>query len=495
MVRILVTGATGYLGGRLVPLLLDEGHDVRALSRDPSRLPVEWRDRVEAITADAGDADSVAHAAAGCDVAYFLIHSLHREDFEAHDRHLAEAFRQGCQQAGVRRIVYLGGLGSEGDPDLSPHLRSRHEVGRVLADGPVPVTELRAAVVIGSGSASFEMLRSLTEVLPAMVVPRWVHRSRCQPIAAADVLQALVAAANRTTVGHEVLELGGPDVVTYREMMQRYAHIAGLRPRRVLAVPVLSPRLSSRWVTLVTPLPGGLSRELVGSLTNDVVVTRPGADEALGLRPMGLDDAIGQAISLVQDLQVPTRWSTPQAGALAGTPDSHDPSWAGGTVLEDERTVRTRDASPEQVFAVVTGIGGGRGWFWGDWMWRLRGLADQLVGGAGLRRGRRHPDELRVGEALDFWVVELLEPDHLRLRAEMRAPGYAWLEWEVGTVDGVTELRQRARFVPRGVWGRVYWWTLVPFHQILFPRMARAIVERAVTSPPATDAAPTVRTP
>jgi uncharacterized protein YbjT (DUF2867 family) len=475
-----VTGATGYIGGRLVPWLLDAGWEVRTVSRNPDRLNGAWVDRVEAVAADAGDPAAVAAAAEGCDVAYYLIHSLNSDDFEQRDLELANAFRQGCEQAGVGRIVYLGGLGREGDPTLSAHLRSRHAVGEALAAGSVPVTELRAAIIIGSGSASFEMLRSLSEVLPAMVVPRWVHRSRCQPIAVDDVLLALVRAADRQGPGRDVVEMGGPDVVTYREMMQLYAEVAGLRRRRIVPVPVLSPGLSSHWVALVTPLPRTLGGQLVNSLTSDVVVTGPDGAAELGLDPLPLRDAIGRALSMVRDLEVPTRWSLHHhRPGQAATPAPHDPEWSGGTVLEDVRRFRTTDARPEDVFAVVSGIGGERGWFSTGWMWQLRGLLDQVVGGVGLRRGRRHPDELRVGDSLDFWHVEVVEPDHLRLRAEMKMPGYAWLEWNIDEVDGATEVLQRARFVPRGIWGRAYWYVLVPFHQLVFPAMARQVRQRA----------------
>ena len=479
MVRTLVTGATGYIGGRLVPRLLEDGYEVRVVSRNPARLHGPWVHEVEVVAADAGDPDAVAAAAAGCDVAFYLVHSLHDVDFEQQDLELARSFRKGCERAGVSRIVYLGGLGRDDDPNLSPHLRSRQAVGAELAAGSIPVTELRAAIIIGSGSASFEMLRSLTEVLPTMIVPRWVHRSRCQPVAVADVLTALTAAARRTAPGSDICEIGGPDVVTYREMMQLYASVAGLRRRRVLAVPVLSPALSAYWVALVTPLPRALSSQLVQSLTSDVVVTRPGPQRELGLDPLPLRDAIGQALTMVRDLEVPTRWSGPRSSQLAATPAPHDPEWAGGTVLEDVRRFRTRSASPADVFAVISGIGGERGWFRGDWMWRIRGLLDQLVGGVGLRRGRRHPDQLRPGNSLDFWQVERAEPGHLRLRAEMRMPGHAWLEWNVEEVDGATEVLQRARFVPRGIWGRLYWYALVPFHQFIFTGMAEQIRVRA----------------
>ncbi len=478
--KVLLTGATGYVGGRLVPLLLKRGDSVRCLVREGSTLHGDWLDHVEHVTGDANSADDVARAAAGCRVAYFLIHSLGGDDFERQDRELAERFRIGCERAGVERVVYLGGLGNEAEGELSPHLASRQEVGRILAAGSVAITELRAAIILGSGSASFEMLRALTEALPVMVVPRWTHRTRCQPIDIGTVLAALVACGDRTTEGHETLELGGPEVMTYVQMMQRYATIADLVPRRILPVPVLTPGLSSRWVSLVSPLPGALARDLIGSLVNDVVVTGRSATEELNLSPLGFDEAVRRSIAVIGDLPMPTHWTHNELDHMPATPAPEDPSWAGGLVLEFDRTAST-DSSPADVFAVITGIGGHRGWFWGDWMWRLRGLIDQAMGGVGLRRGRRHPDDLLVGDAVDFWRVDALVPnEHVRLRAEMWTPGTAWLEWRIAAeAGGGSTIRQRARFVPKGLLGRAYWYILSPFHAVLFPRLLGRIVEIA----------------
>ncbi|MGB5755650.1 MAG: SDR family oxidoreductase [Acidimicrobiales bacterium] len=481
--RILVTGATGYIGGRLVPRLLGEGAEVVCLVRPRSSLDRPFANAVDIAPGSADDIVAVAEAARGCRVAYYLIHSLDVEDFEKRDREMAEAFRRGCEKAGVERIVFLGGLGNE-DEELSAHLRSRQETGRVLAAGSVAVTELRAAIIIGSGSASFEMLRSLTEMLPVMTTPRWVNQTRCQPTAIDDVLDALVAARHRTEPGHDVLELGGPDVVTYREMMNTYAKVAGLPRRRIIGLPILSPKLSSHWVGLVTPLPTTLAKQLVGSLINDVVVTRNPASEALGLDPLGFEESVERALAMIDDLVIPTSWSGHAGADLDATPDADDPVWAGGQVFEDRRTETSTIAQPADVFRVVTGLGGERGWMWGDWLWRVRGLLDQVFGGSGVRRGRRHPDELALGDAVDFWRVVGLEPDrHLRLRAEMLLPGFAWLEWTIETRPGpdgeITELLQRARYVPKGLFGRIYWFALVPFHQILFPRLAARIMEKA----------------
>ncbi|MTV25135.1 SDR family oxidoreductase [Nitriliruptoraceae bacterium ZYF776] len=515
--RVLVLGATGYIGGRLVPELLARGHEVRCGARTPAKLDGRpWRDDVEVVEADVFDRATLDPAVAGCDAVYYLVHSMDGSgSFEERDRRAAATVRDACADGGVGRIVYLGGLGREGE-DLSEHLRSRHEVGRELADGPVPVTELRAAIIIGSGSASFEMLRHLVEVLPVMTTPRWVD-TRCQPIAVRDVLAYLCGVLEEPRTAGRVLEIGGPDVLTYREMMQTYAEVAGLRRRTILPVPVLTPGLSSLWVGLVTPLPTGLARPLVGSLVNEVVVHDPAIRELVPRDPIPFRDALCRAMQRIQDLDVATTWAsagrlgTGTATARVGTegdadvrrggdvpedPQPDDPSWSGGTVLTDERTVHAA-ASPEAVFRSVCGIGGARGYRSAGALWAVRGHLDKLVGGIGLRRGRRHPHDLSVGEVVDFWRVEALEPPRLlRLRAEMRVPGEAWLEFRIAPEGDGTRLEQRARFHPRGLWGRLYWAVLVPFHRLIFPRMARrlaadaerglpAIVERGATGEPA----------
>ena len=487
--RVGVIGATGYVGGRLVPELLGAGHRVRCLARTPGRLDgVPWRADVEVATADVLDWSSLFQAFAGLDAVYYLVHAMgHSKNFEQTDRTGARNTRVAAEEAGVGRLVYLGGLGVDDPMALSHHLASRHEVGRILGSGTVPLTELRAAVIIGSGSASFEMLRHLVEVLPVMVCPRWVTRTRCQPIAIADVLHCLVAALDLPASPGRRIEIGGPDVLTYQSMMQRYAAVAGLRPRLIVPVGVLSPRLSSHWVKLVTPLPIGLARPLVDSLRNDVVVSDP--DPLAGLlgsrRPTPFDEALRRALSHVQDLDVSTSWTDSARTGTSASPKPQDPAWAGGTVLADVRTRRT-SASPEAVFAAVSGVGGGRGWYFADWLWAVRGWIDKLLGGVGLRRGRRHPDQLRVGDALDFFRVELYEPPRrLRLRAEMKLPGEAWLEWQVwnGHANGATVLQQRARFHPRGVAGRAYWWLLRLPHAIIWRRLIRGLLRAAEQRP------------
>ncbi len=478
--RILVTGASGYVGGRLVPELLAQSHTVRCVVRDPRKLDAApWRDQVEIYRADiAGD---LGAAMADVDVAVFLVHSIGEgHDWVARERAVAENFRRTAEAAGVRRIVYLGGLGDD-DAALSEHLRSRHEVGAVLAAGPVETVELRAAVVIGSGSASFEMLRYLTEVLPVMVTPKWVH-TRCQPISIRDVLRYLVRAIEHPEPLAGVLEIGGPDVVSYAEMMQTYASEAGLTRRRLVPVPVLTPRLSSLWVGLVTPVPAQLARPLVDSLVNTVVVHDRRAETLFPFERVPLDQAIRRAIGRSADDDVPTKFD--DASSPVWQASATDPSWTGGTELTDvQETVVAAD--PSATFAAVCRVGGNRGWYHGEWLWKARGWVDQWVGGPGLRRGRRHPDRLAVGEPIDFWRVEDLEPDrHLVLHAEMRLPGEAWLEWSVQPAPGGARLVQTARFRPRGLLGRLYWYAVAPFHRFVFPGLLRGI---------AADAAPVAR--
>ncbi len=504
MARVLVTGVTGYVGGRLVSELLDAGHDVVCLARTPAKLARRpWLAKVEVASADVRDRAATAEAMAGCDAAYYLVHSMDGEgDFAERDRAMATAFQEAASDAGVGRIIYLGGLGDEREGDeLSEHLRSRHDVGRALASGDVPVLELRAAVVIGSGSASFEMLRHLVDVLPVMVTPRWVE-TRCQPIAIRDVLGYLVAVLEvEVEPGeHRLLEIGGPDVLTYHQMMVIFAEVAGLRKRLIVPVPVLSPSLSSHWVGLVTPLPTGLARPLVASLVNEVVADTTAIDAVAPRECLPFATAVGLALRRVDDLEVPSSWADAElqrsgANRAIGPvvdeqaePQEHDPSWAGGTVLSDERTA-VAEAPVSELFREVCSIGGDRGWPAFDLLWEVRGFLDAAVGGVGTRRGRRHPNDLSVGDTLDFWRVELLEQDSLlRLRAEMRVPGEAWLEFRTTALSPERSLLEpRARFVPRGLWGRVYWFAMVPFHAVLFPLMAKRLAAAAAQRSPGSD--------
>jgi len=481
---VLVTGATGYIGGRLVGELLAAGYRVRCLVRTPAKLDAApWRTDVEIVAGDVeGDLSGVFTDVAA---AYYLVHGIgSAADWVERDRRAAANVRDAAAAAGVARIVYLGGLGDEGSAGraLSAHLASRHDVGRELAAGPVPVTELRAAVIIGSGSASFEMLRYLVEVLPVMVTPRWVD-TRCQPIAVRDVLRYLVQVLEVPDTAGAILEIGGPDVLTYRRMMEIYAEEAGLRRRLVIPVPVLSPRLSSWWVGLVTPLPRSLARPLVDSLVNEVVVHD---DRILRLCPGPLlpyRSAVRLALGRIRAGEVTTSWAGAELGGRShADPMPTDPNWSGGTVRTDRRST-TVAAPPEDVYAVITGIGGATGWYTGEWLWSLRGVLDKLAGGPGMRRGRRDPVDLRVGDALDFWRVEALEPRRrVRLRAEMRLPGDAWLEWRIDPAPGDPSrsvVHQLARFHPRGLLGRVYWLAVAPFHRFVFPGMLGGIAVEA----------------
>ena len=502
--HVLVAGATGYIGRRLVAELIAGGHRVRCLARTPEKLDAEsWRAAVEVVAGDVLDPASLAAAFRDVDAAYYLVHSIgSQSDWQKRDRTAAENFRDAAAAGGLEQIVYLGGLGDDAGGTLSPHLASRHEVGRVLASGPVPLTELRAAVVIGSGSASFEMLRHLVEVLPVMTTPRWVE-TRVQPIAVRDVLAYLTGVlGNRDAYGH-VFDIGGRDVVTYHEMMDAYASAAGLRKRVILPVPVLSPRLSSLWVGLVTPIPADLARPLIDSLVNEVVVHDHAIEKVVRHEAIGCREAIELALRRVGDVDVATRWTDAELyGRTPADPMPSDPDWAGATVLRDAQTIVT-NATPAALYREMCSLGGERGWLVGNWLWAIRGGMDRLAGGVGLRRGRRHPTELRVGDVVDFWRVEALEPARLlRLRAEMRLPGDAWLEWtitpesgtpesgtpesgtpESGTPEpenGRTVLTQRALFRPRGLFGRAYWHAVAPFHRFIFRPLALMIEKRAM---------------
>ncbi|KUN19896.1 NAD(P)-dependent oxidoreductase [Streptomyces antibioticus] len=498
--RCLVTGATGYIGGRLVPELLAAGHRVRCLARSPGKLRDQpWSGDVEVVRGDVLDADAVAEALRGTDVAYYLVHALGTGDtFEETDRRAARIFGEQARAAGVRRIVYLGGLTPADVPEreLSPHLRSRAEVGRILLACGVPTTVLRAAVVIGSGSASFEMLRYLTERLPAMVTPSWV-RTRIQPVAVRDVLRALVGSARMPSDVSRAFDIGGPDVLTYREMMIRYAAVAELPRRLIVSLPMLSPGLSSHWVGLVTPVPASIARPLTESLRHEVVcqehdIARYVPDPPG--HPIGFDEAVRLALRRVRDAQVATRWSSASVPGAPSDPLPTDPDWAGGSLYTDVREIDV-DAPPAALWRVIEGIGGENGWYSFPLAWALRGRLDRLVGGVGLRRGRRDAARLRVGDSLDFWRVEEIEPGRLlRLRAEMRLPGPAWLEMYAQT-DGTgrTRYRQRALFHPRGLLGHLYWWSVSPFHALVFGGMARNIARAAARAPaePAHRPAPT----
>ncbi|MEV0595654.1 SDR family oxidoreductase [Nonomuraea cavernae] len=486
MARCLVTGATGYIGGRLAPELLAAGHQVRCMVRATRKLrDLPWAERVELAEADALDQEATRRALDGIEVAYYLIHTMGaRRDFAAADRQAAGVFAAAARAAGVRRIVYLGGLAS--GEALSPHMRSRAEVADTLLASGVPAVVLRAAVIIGSGSASFEMLRYLTERLPVMTTPRWV-RTRTQPIAVRDVLRYLVAWASVPDRVDRAFDIGGPDVLTYADMMRGYAAVAGLPPRLIIPVPLLSPWLSAHWVGLITPVPAGIARPLVESLRNETVcrehdIARYVPDPPEGLT--GFPRAVELALKKIKEADVATRWTSASTPGAPSDPLPTDPHWTGGSLYVDRRT-QIVDADPATLWRMIEGIGGENGWYSLPVAWHLRGAIDRVLGGVGLRRGRRDPARLRVGDALDFWRVEEVERGHLlRLRAEMRLPGLAWLELSVSREHGRTVYHQRAIFHPRGLLGHLYWWTISPFHELIFGRMSRNLAAAASAAEP-----------
>jgi uncharacterized protein YbjT (DUF2867 family) len=465
----LLTGATGYVGGRLLRELERAGKRVRCLARRPESLASRVAPTTEVVAGDVLDPRSLERAMEGVDVAYYMVHSMgSRGDFEEDDRRAAENFAGAAERAGVRRIVYLGGLGQ--DTSLSPHLRSRQEVGRVLRDSGVPTLEFRASIIIGSGSLSFELVRALVEKLPVIITPRWVS-SRAQPLAVEDLIHYLVAAHDRDIRGGKIYEIGGADRVSYLEIMKEYAVQRGLR-RVMVRVPVLTPRLSSLWLGLVTPLYARVGRKLVDSLRNATVVEDDTALSDFEIRPRGIREAIARAMSNEDREIAETRWS--DALSSGGTP-----TWGGAkyrTRIVDLRTACV-PYSPLQAFRPIARVGGEVGWYFGDWLWRLRGFIDLLVGGVGLRRGRRDPERLAPGDAVDFWRVEAIRPNELlRLRAEMKLPGRAWLQFEVAESEGGSEVRQTAIFDPVGLFGLLHWYGLYPLHKIVFAGMLRGIV-------------------
>ena len=474
---ILVTGATGYIGGRLVPRLLEEGHRVRVFVRSRDRVMSRpWADRVEIAVGDALDADLATAAMDGVDAAYYLIHSLTTgASFRELDLVAARNFGQAARQAGVGRIIYLGGLG---DPqsNLSSHLRSRQECGAALGESGVPVTELRAGVIVGSGSLSFEMIRHLVERLPVMICPRWIY-SKIQPIAVDDLLEYLISALDLAPSAGHTIEVGGKDVTTYKGLMLGYARARGLR-RLLLPVPVLTPRLSSYWVHWTTPIPAGIAKALAEGLRNDVVVTDTKANDLFPhIAPGDYATAIEGVLSDLREGRIDTSWS--DSAGISAREDTVSLESREGLIVERRRLAVSAPAG--NVYRVCAGIGGARGWYFANWAWSLRGIVDRLLGGAGLRRGRRHPDELRVGDALDFWRVEEAEPERLvRLRSEMKLPGDAWLQFEMREgEDGGTLLEQTALFAPRGLMGLLYWYALYLVHAWIFRGMIRAIGRRA----------------
>jgi uncharacterized protein YbjT (DUF2867 family) len=473
---IFLTGATGYIGGRLGRVLLDRGRTLRCLTRSREKLlarPWAADPHVEIVEGDGDDEELLTSAMRGCAAAYYLIHSMvvAGDEYAERDRQMATIFARAAQRAGVERIIYLGGLGESGE-DLSRHLRSRREVEEALASTGVPVTTLRAAMIIGSGSASFEILRYLTERLPVMITPRWV-RTECQPIAVRNVLHYLAECLDTPETTGRTLDIGGPEVYSYGQLMQIMARARGLRRRLIVPVPVLTPRLSSLWIHIVTPIGARLARPLAEGLRNRVVCRDGAASQLMPQRLLTVRESIDAALGKLRNRQVETAWS--DAGTLPG-----DPDWSGGTTFIDRRSLDV-EAPPEATYRAVCRIGGGEGYYAADWLWRVRGWMDRLMGGPGLRRGRRDPEQVGYGEALDFWRVTGVEPPkRLELRAEMWVPGVAELEFTIEPLDnGRSRLVQTARFQPKGLLGIAYWYAVVPLHNVVFRGMLRGVARAA----------------
>jgi uncharacterized protein YbjT (DUF2867 family) len=474
---VLVTGATGYIGGRLVPVLLERGYAVRCLVRDRNRVKGrEWEDRVEIAIGDVLKPETLPPAMAGCGAAYYLVHSMEagEGEFARRDLEAAQGFSRAADEAGLERIIYLGGLGRRTDQP-SAHLSSRHQVGQALRSGRVPATELRAAMIIGSGSASFEMMRALVKRLPVMICPKWV-KNRTQPIAVRNVLDYLVGCLEHPETAGQVYDIGGPEILSYKDMMLRFAGILGKR-RWILVVPVLTPRLSAYWANLVTPVPASLAFPLIEGLRSETICEENRIRDLIPTRLLGFDEAVNLALERIREKRVQTRWTNARGTVPAAARGHFDPA---RFAIIDQQRVST-PASVEEVFQRVRRIGGDVGWYCADLLWEIRGWIDRLIGGVGLRRGRRDPDRLVVGEALDFWRVEdFVEGERLLLRAEMKVPGEAWLEFRVqNRAEQGSELIQTAYFDPYPFWGHVYWYLLYPVHWLIFRGMARRIARGA----------------
>ena len=480
---VLVTGVTGYVGGRLVPRLLQAGYHVRVMLRgSAARLDGRpWKDQVEIAIGDVLVPETLSSAMEGMDAAYYLIHSMGGQNgFSERDIQAAENFASAASSAGVQNIIYLGGLGDP-ESNLSEHLRSRQQTGDALRQFDVPVTEFRAGMVVGSGSLSFEMMRNLTERLPVMIAPRWVY-TKTQPIAIRDVLNYLAAALQTPASLGKTIEIGAPDVLTYADMMMTYARIRGLR-RLIIRVPVLTPRLSSYWVHWITPVSAGVVTPLVEGLRNELIVRDHSAGTLFpDIEPIDFETALRLALARMEEGDIETLWSDALASSQGDIEPVHLTQEQGMLI---ERRQLAVNAPPEAVFQAFSGLGGERGWPPYNWLWQVRGAIDRLFGGVGMRRGRRDPDKLRQGEALDFWRVEMVEPDRLiRLRAEMKLPGEGWLQFEANDgVDGGTDLVQTAYFASKGLSGLLYWYAIYPLHGVIFSRMIEAVAQRAVEIP------------
>lgn len=478
----LVLGGTGYVGGRLIPRLVTAGYRVRILTRNAARLDSNpWNGAVDVVEGDASDFEAMASAMKEVTVVFHLVHSMSAgKDFESLDRDIARTVARAAGEANVQRIIYLGGLHPD-NVELSHHLASRKEVGDVLLNSTTPTIVLQAGVIIGSGSASFEMVRHLTDVLPFMPAPRWVQ-NRIQPISIRDILYYLLAAARVEGDHNQAFDIGGPDVLRYCDMMNGYGAVAGLPHRYIVALPVLTPRLASHWVGLVTPVPRRIARPLVESLQHDCVMKNHDIDAIIPPPTTGLTPykrSVELALARIELDDVETSWVDARVPLAPSDPMPNDPDWSGRTVNQDNRESVT-SASPDEVWKVIMQIGGDTGWYSAPFLWAARGVIDRFFGGVGLQRGRRSRSTLRVGDAVDFWRVEQVDPGRLvRLRAEMRLPGQAWLELGVEPDPQGSKYTQRAVFIPKGLSGRLYWLAMLPFHGLIFSGMSNRIVSLA----------------
>jgi len=489
---ILVAGATGYVGGRLIPALLDAGYRVRAMGRSLEKLacrPWGHHPNVELTKGDVLDVESLKKVLAGCGAAYYLVHSMiaQKQKFVEADRKAAQNMVLAADSTGIDRIIYLGGLAEKKDGRLSKHLLSRIEVADILQSGKVPVTDLRAPMILGSGSASFEILRSLVERLPVMITPRWV-RSLNQPIAIRNVIQYLVGCLEKDETIGQTYDIGGPDVLAYQDLLDIYAQEAKLFKRWIIPVPVLTPTLSAYWIHLISPVPHSIALPLTEGLSSNAVCSDNRILKIIPLKLLGSREAIRTALDRIKQEQVDTCWA--DAGEIVTPEWAHcgDADWAGGTIMQCGYRVRIK-ATADEIWLPISRIGGHTGYYYADGLWWLRGMMDQWVGGVGLRRGRRHPTELRVGDALDFWrVLEVSPKERLLLLAEMKVPGEALLEFNLHPVgDQYTEVEMLSRFLPKGLWGMLYWYSLYPFHEKIFFGMLKGMskaIEKPVVSGP-----------
>lgn len=481
---ILVTGATGYIGGRLIPLLLKSGYQVRCMAREPRRLADRWTGLVqypgqlELVAGDVLVPETLVDALRDVDVAYYLVHAMGDKatDFEEREIQSAKAFVQAATDCGVKRIIYLGGLGNRNEP-TSPHLQSRHRTGDLLRAGSVPVTEFRAAMIVGSGSTSFEMLRHLTEKLPIMICPRWIE-TRTQPIFIVDVLAYLIAALDCPDSSGRILDIGGPDILTYRQMMQIYAEIRGLR-RLIFTVPVLTLHLSAYWVNLVTPIPASIAFPLVEGLRSETICENDEAQRLLQIPLTPFRTSVERALRATDECRVTTRWSGAIRGEIPQSLDATPLPLNPRELIRDVQVVETK-AALSLLRLAISRIGGEVGWYYADWLWEIRGAIDRIIGGVGVRRGRRHPEMIVIGDSIDFWRVEDYTANRLLLRAEMKVPGKAWLEFSIAEGEnGLQTFKQTAYYFPGSIWGYLYWYILLPLHYFVFTGMARSIVRWA----------------